>query len=188
MSSIRRASSPIARRTAPIRRAYAATVPAPVLSFTPVSELNELRQLTAVIGVQRIRPIVPAGGIGKDRPVFAAKKKVDRQTRGFAFDVPQGDIDPGNRRHSLRAFTPRDRRRQPSRPSMPRAAGRSARTAFPTRLHSSMRPYRRQSRRNGSPIRKSAASAWPSDGELGECGILPARNGIERRAQSEVFL
>src|SRR5215831_20915700 len=124
MSSIKRASSPIARRTAPIRWASAATVPAPVLSFTPpVSELDELRQLTAVVGVQRIRPIVPAGGIGKDRPVFAAKKTVDRQTRGFAFDVPQGDIDPDNRRHSLRAFTPRDRRRQPSRPSMPRAAG-----------------------------------------------------------------
>src|SRR5262249_19086737 len=130
MSSIRRASSPIARRTAPIRRASAATVPAPVLSFTPVSELDELRQLTAVVGVQSIRPIVPAGGIGKDRPVFAAKKTVDRQTRGFAFDVPQGDIDPGNRRHRLRAFTPRDRRRQAVPTSMPPGRGEVSANSF----------------------------------------------------------
>src|SRR5437879_2610911 len=29
---------------------------------------------------------------------------------------------------------------------------------------------------------------WPSDGELGERGVLSARDGLKRRAQSEVFL
>src|SRR5436190_20336792 len=29
---------------------------------------------------------------------------------------------------------------------------------------------------------------WPRDGELGERGVLPARNGFERRAQPEVLL
>src|SRR5882762_8965669 len=29
---------------------------------------------------------------------------------------------------------------------------------------------------------------WPRDGELGERGVLPARNGLERRAQPEVLL
>jgi hypothetical protein len=29
---------------------------------------------------------------------------------------------------------------------------------------------------------------WPRDGELGKRGVLPPRNGLERRAQAEVLL
>ena len=36
--------------------------------------------------------------------------------------------------------------------------------------------------------RTRALGPWPSDGELGERGVLPARDGPERRAQPEVLL
>ena len=78
----------------------------------PVAELEKPRQLLAVIGVGRIRPVVSAGGIGEDRPVLAAEQPVYRQAGGFALDVPQGDVDSGDRRHYLGAGGARDGRRQ----------------------------------------------------------------------------
>ena len=36
--------------------------------------------------------------------------------------------------------------------------------------------------------RTRASGHWPGDRELGERGILPARDGLKRRAQLEVFL
>src|SRR5882724_342549 len=42
--------------------------------------------------------------------------------------------------------------------------------------------------RDDEDTRALSLGHWPRDGELGERGVLPARNGLERRAQPEVLL
>ena len=42
--------------------------------------------------------------------------------------------------------------------------------------------------RDDEDSRKLSLGHWPSDGELGERGVLPAGNDLERRAQPEVLL
>src|SRR3984893_1551414 len=42
--------------------------------------------------------------------------------------------------------------------------------------------------RDNEDSRTLSLGHWPRDGELGERGVLPARNGLERRAQPEVLL
>src|ERR1700747_421677 len=41
--------------------------------------------------------------------------------------------------------------------------------------------------RDNEDPRALSLGHWPRDGELGERGVLPARNGLERRAQPEVL-
>ena len=77
-----------------------------------VAEFDEPRQLFAVIGVGHIRPIITTGGIGEDRPVLAAEQPVYRQAGGLPLDIPQGDVDSGDRRHHLGPLAARDGRRQ----------------------------------------------------------------------------
>src|SRR5438132_13361782 len=42
--------------------------------------------------------------------------------------------------------------------------------------------------RDDEDSRTLSLGHWPRDRELGERGVLPARNGLERRAQPEVLL
>jgi hypothetical protein len=42
--------------------------------------------------------------------------------------------------------------------------------------------------RDNEDSRSLSLGYWPRDGELGERGVLPPRNGLERRAQPEVLL
>ena len=41
--------------------------------------------------------------------------------------------------------------------------------------------------RDDEDSRTLSLGHWPRDGELGECGLLPPRKVLERRAQPEVF-
>ena len=129
-----------------------------------VAESTKARQLPAVIGVGRALPVIAAGRIGEERPVLAAEQPVDRHPGRLALQIPQRDVDAGDRRHDLGALAARGRRRDrrigvarvriaPGR-GVVSANIRSHTALVRQRVHARDRP-----RRSASPIRRSAASA-----------------------------
>ena len=100
--SLARRRSSAAHRGDALRLA-AATLPAPHLSFTARSPRYE----ESAPSPRRIRSLPrPAGNTPRSHRCRAAGSRrraaVDRHSGRLALDVPQRDVDPGDRRHHLR--------------------------------------------------------------------------------------
>ena len=96
-----------------MRSASSATRARPRLQFDrAIAVPQHPRHLPGIVGIGGAGPIIPAGRISEERPVLAAEQTVNRHARRLALDVPQRDVDPGDRRHRLRALAARDRRRR----------------------------------------------------------------------------
>ena len=109
---LRRRADRRAHRTDPLDIGRDAAEPGLQLDRA-VAVIDKLRHLLGIGRIRRPRPVIAAGRVGEERPVGAAEQPPHRHTTSLALQIPQRDVDAGDRRHDSGTLGARHRWWQP---------------------------------------------------------------------------